>query len=555
MKKIEILKLTQNQFELKPWFTSIYGRTAMLSWLLIIGTLIVYVSILIPSQKREAADRMKSEANGIAASIGQVTANSIILEDYSFAVEQCLKVISESKSVQYIVISRHDGFSLVHTGHQWHLDTLSVFWTSPDKSLRDGKSVQTELSGQKVFHYAYSLNYSGIDWGWIHIGLSLKKYHAFMRSTYIRTFFTALLCILVGLGAALIFAQRLSLPIRELDRIARRVAAGEKNIRAGIRTGDELESLAASFNQMTDALHRIQDELELRVQERTNELARSNQALQLEIVERRKAEDQVWQLNEELEKRVTERTAQLEATTQELEGFVYSVSHDLRAPIRHITGFVDLLKSKLNVNLDATSQKYLNNLTHSTLKLSKLIDDLLVFSRIGRAEMRKFEIDLNKVVHEILHELKPDLQGRNIFWRVSKLEPVHCDPTLMRQVMMNFIANAVKFTRPRDQAMVEIGNLDSNDNETTVFIRDNGVGFDMKYIDKLFGVFQRLHHASEFEGTGIGLANVKRIIHIHGGRVWAEAKLDQGATFYFTLPKQTQVRIGEPKPEILKVES
>lgn len=532
-----MIKITDNQFELKSWLKSIYGRTAMLSWLLIIGTLVIYVIILIPFQKQEATERMRSEANGFAASIGQVTANSIILEDYSFAVEQCLKLISETNSVQYIVITRHDGFSLVHSGRQWYLDTLSGFWTRPEKSLREGKTMQTEFSDQKVFHYTYSLDYSGIDWGWIHLGLSLKKYHLFMRNTYIRTFLTALLCIAIGFGAALIFAHRLSLPIRELDRIARQVAAGEKNARASIRTGDELESLASSFNQMTEGLHLIQEELELRVQERTNELAKSNQALQQEIIERRKAEDQVRRLNEELEKRVIERTAQLEATTQELEGFVYSVSHDLRAPIRHITGFVDLLKSRLNTTLDPTSQKYLKNITQSTLKLGKLIDDLLVFSRIGRAEMFKIEIDLNKIIHEIQTELKPDLQGRNILWQIGQMEPVRCDPTLIRQVMTNFISNAVKFTRPREQARIEIGNLMNNTNETIVFIRDNGVGFDMKYMDKLFGVFQRLHHASEFEGTGIGLANVKRIIHIHGGRVWAEARVNEGATFYFALPK------------------
>lgn len=521
----------------KPWFKSIYGRTTLLSWMLIIGTLMVYVVSTIPFQKKVAVERMKSEAMNITASIGQVTANAIILEDYSFAVDHCMKVISESKTIQYIVITKHDGFSLIHTTYQWQLDTLGGYWCSKDESSKESQIIKSEIVHDKVFHYSYRLNYSGIDWGWIHIGLSLKDYQSFMCQTYVRTLLSALGCILFGFIVSLIFSRRLSRPILELDRITQRIAAGERNARANIKTGDELENLAFSFNKMTEALYKIQDELEHRVKARTTDLVNANEALRSEIIERKRAEDEARRLNEELEQRVKDRTAQLEAINKELEGFVYSVSHDLRAPLRHIIGFIDLLNKRAYSVLDDTSQQFLSNIANSTKKMGKLIDDLLVFSRIGRSEMHKTQIDMNKVIEEVLTELNPDLQGRDIVWNIRKLEKINGDLTLLRQVMMNFISNAIKFTRPRKQAKIEIGNIKRQDSETIVYIKDNGVGFDMHYIDKLFGVFQRLHHADEFEGTGIGLANVKRIIELHGGNVWAEAVVNSGATFYFSLPK------------------
>lgn len=525
------------QPEEKTWFKSIYGRTTLLSWMVIIGTLTVYVVSTIPFQKETAVERMKTEANNITASIGQVTANAIILEDYSFAVDHCLKVISESKTIQYIVITKHNGFSLIHTINQWHLDTLKGYWCSKDESFKESQIITSEIVKEKVFHYSYPLNYSGINWGWIHIGLSLKNYHTFMCETYVRTILLALGCILFGFFVSLIFARRWSRPIRELDKVTQRVAAGERTAQANIKTGDELENLAFSFNKMTVALYKVQDELEQRVKERTADLVNANEALVSEVIERKRAEERIRRLNEELEQRVIDRTAQLEAANRELEGFVYSVSHDLRAPLRHIVGFVDLLKKRAYSALDATNQQFLNNIGNSTTKLGKLIDDLLIFSRIGHSEMHKMQVDLNQLIQEIQNELKPDMLGRKIVWKIGNLNKIHGDLTLLRQVMTNFLSNAIKFTRTREEAIIEIGNLTGEDNEIVVFIKDNGVGFDMHYVDKLFGVFQRLHQADEFEGTGIGLANVKRILELHGGRVWVEAALDKGATFYFALPE------------------
>jgi len=228
---------------------------------------------------------------------------------------------------------------------------------------------------------------------------------------------------------------------------------------------------------------------------------------------------------------------QLLAANKELEAFSYSVSHDLRAPLRHIDGFVDLLAKQNGDKLDERGQRYLKIIAGAARQMSSLIDDLLVFSRMGRAEVRRQTVDLDALVHEAVAALQTDLAGRNITWKIATLPQVKADAVMLRQVLVNLIANAVKYSRPRDPAVIEIGCAPGTPTEYEFFVRDNGVGFDMEYVDKLFGVFQRLHRSEEFEGTGIGLANVRRIIQRHGGRVWAEGKVDAGATFHFTLPQ------------------
>jgi signal transduction histidine kinase len=251
--------------------------------------------------------------------------------------------------------------------------------------------------------------------------------------------------------------------------------------------------------------------------------------------ERKKSEEALKQLNLAL----NQRTKQVESANKELEAFSYSVSHDLRAPLRHIDGFVQLLQKHTVETLDEKSKRYLTIVTDSVKKMGQLIDDLLAFSQIGRTELRTTRVELDNLIKIILLELQMDLQGRNIDWKISQLPEVNGDPALLQLAFRNLIENAIKFTRSREQAQIEIGYSDGEPNEITFFVLDNGVGFDMQYVDKLFGVFQRLHRTDEFEGTGIGLANIQRIIHRHGGRCWAEGAVDHGATFYFTLPKRS----------------
>ena len=226
----------------------------------------------------------------------------------------------------------------------------------------------------------------------------------------------------------------------------------------------------------------------------------------------------------------------LVAANKELEAFSYSVSHDLRAPLRHIDGYASLLEKSTVHALDDKAKRYLQTISESAKRMGQLIDDLLIFSRMGRQEMLHTRVDLDQLIASVLHDLRPDLQQRDIVWTISALPEVKGDPAMLRQVFSNLISNAIKFTATRPSAAIEIGSDQRNADEIVIFVRDNGVGFDMQYAGKLFGVFQRLHRADEFEGTGIGLANVRRIIHRHGGRTWAEGVLGQGATFSIGLP-------------------
>lgn len=243
-----------------------------------------------------------------------------------------------------------------------------------------------------------------------------------------------------------------------------------------------------------------------------------------DITERRRV---AWELQR--------RGELLEVANKELEAFSYSVSHDLRAPLRHIDGYAALLRKSVEHSLNHKAARYLQTISDSAKQMGQLIDDLLVFSRMGRQEMLRTSVNLDQLIKNILSDLRLDLQGREISWTIAALPVVQGDPAMLRQVFMNLIANAVKFTSTRPIATIEIGVEHPNSTEITLFVRDNGVGFDMQYAPKLFGVFQRLHGANEFEGTGIGLANVRRIVHRHGGRTWAEGVPDKGATFYVLL--------------------
>jgi PAS domain S-box-containing protein len=252
-----------------------------------------------------------------------------------------------------------------------------------------------------------------------------------------------------------------------------------------------------------------------------------------DITERKHREREIRALNEELGK----RSAELEIINKELEAFAYSVSHDLRAPLRHMAGYTELLQKNAASVLNAKSQRYVTMILESAKRMGNLIDDLLAFSRIGRTETHKTTVSLEQLVHEALSQVRQDAHGRNIVWRVGALPACYGDRSMLRLALVNLISNAVKFTRVRPQAEIEIGctQREQDQDRVVVFVRDNGVGFDMKYVNKLFGVFQRLHPPEAFEGTGIGLATVQRIVHRHGGRIWAESLVDEGATFYFSL--------------------
>lgn len=256
----------------------------------------------------------------------------------------------------------------------------------------------------------------------------------------------------------------------------------------------------------------------------------------------RESEERVRQLNASLERRVAERTVQLEEVNKQLESFSYSISHDLRAPLRHIHGFIDLLRQDLPETSTETVRRYLDTIQQSAVRMGELIDDILDFSRNSRAELRVAPVALAGLVDEVRTSLEPDLKNRSVQWEISSLPSVQADHPTLRQAVLNLLSNALKYSRTRNPAVIEVSCKASPTADEWIFcVRDNGVGFDMRYAEKLFGVFQRLHPDNLFEGTGIGLANVRRIIERHGGRVWAEGQVDKGAAFYFALPKHVQL--------------
>jgi light-regulated signal transduction histidine kinase (bacteriophytochrome) len=253
----------------------------------------------------------------------------------------------------------------------------------------------------------------------------------------------------------------------------------------------------------------------------------------------KRAAEQMNQRAAQLEVLVEERTVQLEAANKESEAFSYTVAHDLRAPLRHISGFSKILKDTYSASLDATAQDYLRFVCDGAKNMGRLIDDLLAMGRISRQELVPRPTDLNLLVGGAVANLQQEYEGRNIDWRIGKLPSVECDPTLVKQVFTNLLSNAVKYTRLREKASIEVGRI-MTDGAPTIFVRDNGAGFDQRYAHKLFGVFQRLHSAETYEGTGVGLATAQRIVLRHGGRIWAEAEVDKGATFFFTLAASCQ---------------
>lgn len=273
-----------------------------------------------------------------------------------------------------------------------------------------------------------------------------------------------------------------------------------------------------------------------------------------ETARRNLAEQNLKQANERLES----RTAELSETNIELETFAYSVAHDLRAPLRHIAGYSNVLAQDYGPRLDAEGLRYLGKIGDGAQKMGRLVDDLLSLSKIGRQQLSLQDTPLDSLLRQVIEDLAPECSGREVEWRIGDLFSAECDPGLIKQVFVNLLSNAVKYTRKRDHAVIQVGHTKHND-ERVIFVRDNGVGFEMQYVGKLFGVFQRLHKARDFEGTGVGLAIVQRIIRKHGGRIWAEAELDQGATFSFTIgspennpPKKAELLIAEEEMHVAR---
>ncbi|OFZ22052.1 MAG: hypothetical protein A2202_00820 [Bdellovibrionales bacterium RIFOXYA1_FULL_36_14] len=384
---------------------------------------------------------------------------------------------------------------------------------------KDGSGESVDYLGQEVI--AAWRKIPSVGWG---IVAKINSSEAIAPIAKVKKISVVLeLFILVFYMVALfLFSKSIITPIHNLQKGMVIVGSGRLDYKVGITANDEIGQLSRAFDRMSENLQLV---------------TASRDDLDKEVRDRKHAEAEVRKLNYELEKRVIERTAKLEESNKELEAFSYSVSHDLRAPLRHIQGFVEMLNKSSGNLLDDKGQRYLLIIGNVANKMGILIDDLLMFSRMGRATIKTTTLDLEKMIHTLIHEMHLDIVGRNIEWKIdSPLPLITCDPSMIRLVMTNLISNALKFTKQCEIARIEIGSTTGENGEPIFFVKDNGVGFDMQYVGKLFGVFQRLHRDEEFEGTGIGLANVRRIINRHGGKTWAEGVLNQGATIFFTLP-------------------
>ena len=339
--------------------------------------------------------------------------------------------------------------------------------------------------------------------GYVTVVISKKVLTELTTAVFIAHLVTSFSFALLFLFLIRLLTSRMTKPLHQLSINMGRAEAGESQVRAELSGPKDIADMAHAFNSM------------------------------MSVLEERAA--QVHQLNTELEQRVVARTAQLEAANHELEAFSYSVSHDLRAPLRAIDGYSHILQDDYAGKLDDEGMRLLNVVRDNTNRMSQLIDDILQFSRTGRTELNSSEINMENMAHEVFAELQAAVADGKVQIEIEHLPSARGDNAMMRQVFVNLLSNAIKFSRAREIPKIKVG-ATVKDGETVYYVKDNGAGFDMLHADKLFGVFQRLHSVSEFEGTGIGLAIVKRIITRHGGRVWAEGKVGEGATLFFSIP-------------------
>ncbi|MES2354311.1 MAG: ATP-binding protein [Pseudomonadota bacterium] len=483
------------------WITILTSTTA----LVLAGfTIVTYDSITYKEQRI-------SDLTAQAEILGAISSAAVIFNDAKAAREYLSSLRAKPLVVAAIIYDK--------AGH--------VFATYNRSGSTEFNTTPTEADGHRIESNDILL-FRSIMQGGQFIGTVHLRADLGLKERLVRYAGIVLGLLILSLGSSLLLSTRLQAmiakPLLEVTQTARQVIDHHDYSQRAIKyDGDEVGVLVDAFNQMLT-----------QIQLRETALQAANKALQLEIAEHKLARAEVAELNETLEKRVMVRTAELAAANKELESFSYSVSHDLRTPLRGIDGFTLILLENYANKLDEQGRHYLVRIRNATDRMSHLIDDLLQLSRTIRSEMNLTEVNLSELASSIANDLHESMPERKVEFLIEPNIIIQADVILMRVALENLLNNAWKFTGKKSLARIEVGSTIIADKKT-YFVRDNGTGFDMKYVEKLFGAFQRLHSISEFEGTGVGLANVQRIIHRHGGQIWADAKLNEGATFYFTL--------------------
>lgn len=512
---------------------SILFRIVLLCFFAVVLALGLFGFFIIGDQRENLERRLESTAEIVATSIEQVSMNSIVLEDYSTVIDHCLKVVRERPLVLYLVVTRPNGDSFVHQGSGWTYRKLQGWW-QPEQTTRAGFA-DSELANQRVYHYAHSFSYAQIPGGWIHVGLSTEEFEADLGAIYWRTVLLAVFCMGVVLVLSLLYARRLSSPIRQLDAITREVAAGDLRVRADIAGGGEVERLADSFNQMTEALAKARLDLEQRVDERTGELREANRQLQLEIEERRQTERELVRLE------------RLRALGEMSAG----VSHNLNNLLVGILGPSEMLLSE---QIDPNTKELVEMIHIASLRAADLVRRLHQAVQV-ESEIALESVSLDRAVKEAVHTTRPrwqdEAQARGVpievITELGDSSPITGTRDELHHVLVNLIFNAVDALPTGGTITLRTWQAEE---EVRLSVRDTGVGMDEETSRRIFDPF---FTTKKDVGTGLGLSTVYGSVNRWGGRVEVESKPGEGTAFEFTFPLWTGAYAGDKEAEAVTV--